>query len=315
MSGITEKTTGGALTMSEEELVSVLSNSIYPGAKLESIKMVIGYCRASRLDPLQKPVHIVPMNVKKPGSRNDYEWRDVVMPGIGLYRTQAARSGLVGIDEPEFGPMVPFPAGGKDFMVPEYCRVTVYRMVGGERCAFTGLEFWVENYATAGRDTTAPNAMWSRRPRGQLAKCAEAQALRKAFPELGAAPTAEEMQGRSFDDDLVDVNHAPAQSEGFKVGKRSTGTTTTKTATKAKKGEVIDAEPVEEQQAQQPANEQAPADEPLVGVGERKYLENKASSIGVDLNGLLEQMGGLDLERLTKSDFQQVKAELSRIGG
>ena len=27
----------------------------------------------------------------------------------------------------------------------------------------------------------------------QLAKCAEAQALRKASPEVGAAPTAEEM--------------------------------------------------------------------------------------------------------------------------
>jgi hypothetical protein len=63
--------------------------------------------------------------------------------------------------------------------------------------AFTAKEYWVENYATAGRDTTYPNAMWKRRPRGQLSKCSEAQALRMAFPEfVGAAETAEEMEGK-----------------------------------------------------------------------------------------------------------------------
>ena len=63
--------------------------------------------------------------------------------------------------------------------------------------SFTALEYWVENYATAKRDTSAPNAMWARRARGQLAKVAEAQALRMAFPEFnGGTPTAEEMEGR-----------------------------------------------------------------------------------------------------------------------
>ena len=60
MSNITT-TQNNALAISEGELMGVLRNSLYPGAKDESIKMVIGYCKASGLDPMQKPVHIVPM--------------------------------------------------------------------------------------------------------------------------------------------------------------------------------------------------------------------------------------------------------------
>ncbi|CAJ0997499.1 hypothetical protein SODG_005668 [Sodalis praecaptivus] len=47
--------------------------------------------------------------------------------------------------------------------------------------------------------TTVPNAMWKKRPYGQIAKCAEAQALRKAWPEIGQQPTAEEMEGKTLD--------------------------------------------------------------------------------------------------------------------
>src|SRR5256885_16005138 len=46
-------------------------------------------------------------------------------------------------------------------------------------------------------DTDVPNEMWSNRPVGQLEKCAEAGALRRAFPEeIGNALTAEEMEGQ-----------------------------------------------------------------------------------------------------------------------
>ena len=191
MSNVVKMENTAVAAMTEQEMMTVLQNSLYPGARPESIKLVLGYCKAAGLDPMQKPVHIVPISVKQ---GNDYAMRDVVMPGIGLYRTQAARTGeYAGITEPEFGPTKELTVGQVAMEYPEWCRVTVKRRVGGSIVDFTANERWLENYATKKRDTKWPNTMWERRPFAQLAKCAEAQALRKAFPELvGAQPTADE---------------------------------------------------------------------------------------------------------------------------
>ena len=195
MSAIT-RSENGALAMPEAEMMKVLQSSLYPGASPDSIKMVLGYCKAAGLDPMQKPVHIVPMWDSKAKCM-----RDVIMPGIGLYRTQAARSGCAGVTEPEFGPDVSENIGGTAMTYPAWCRVTVRRRIAtGEVVEFTAKEFWKENYATAGKDSSAPNAMWKKRPYGQIAKCAEAQALRKAFPEIGSEPTADEMMGKTINE-------------------------------------------------------------------------------------------------------------------
>lgn len=203
-----------ALALPEQELIELLGSSLYPGATIPSIKMALGYCKASGLDPMQKPVHIVPMWDKNLGKS-----RDVIMPGIGLYRTQAARSGqLAGISEPEFGPEQVQNIGGQECRFPEWCRVTVRReLASGTIAEFTAVEYWLENYAVKGgkERSIAPNAMWTKRPRGQIAKCAQAQALRMAFPEIGAAPTAEEMEGKALDAQVIDVTPEapPARAE------------------------------------------------------------------------------------------------------
>lgn len=299
-----------ALALKEEELIPVLQASLYPGAKPESIKLVLGYCRAAGLDPMQKPVHLVPMNVKKPGGgRDDYEWRDVVMPGIGLYRVQAARTGeLAGIDEPEFGPMLQ----GLGIEYPEWCKVTVYRMIGGQRVPFTAREFWVENYATHKRDSELPNAMWKRRPRGQLAKCAEAQALRKAFPELGAQPTADETVIDAENVIDASISAGPTNVQQFAVQRKA------KTLPPA---DVIDVETTEAAHAPEPAPTPAPAKAPssneaVVGQNEIAYLEKKAKSISKTLASVAEEIGmhGLVLEagKLSRDDFAAIKQELMR---
>jgi phage recombination protein Bet len=199
----------GALVLPESDMLLVLQSSLYPGASFDSIKMVLGYCKAAGLDPMQKPVHIVPMWDSK-SSR----MRDVVMPGVGMYRTQASRSGaFAGVTEPEFGPDTSDVIGGQEIMFPAWCRVTVKRRLPtGEIASFTAREFWRENYAVKGgkEKSVAPNAMWTKRPYGQIAKCAQAQALRLAFPELGSAPAAEEMEGKTLDAGYVEVETAAA---------------------------------------------------------------------------------------------------------
>lgn len=191
--------------MTEQQMMEVLKNSLYPGAKDESIKMVMSYCQAARLDPMQKPVHIVPMLVSTGRKDNNgydvKEMRDVIMPGIGLYRTQASRSGgYGGISDPEFGDDVTETLDEVTVTYPKWCRVTVKRIINGHIAEFSAKELWKENYATKSSKSAAPNAMWKRRPYAQIAKCAEAQALRKAFPEVGSQPTADEMEGKEMGD-------------------------------------------------------------------------------------------------------------------
>lgn len=77
---------------------------------------------------------------------------------------------------------------------PSAARVVAYR--NGE--AFPGTALWRE-YAQTKRDGDL-TAMWRDRPAGQLAKCAEALALRKAFPH--------DLSGVYTDDELANDRRA-----------------------------------------------------------------------------------------------------------
>jgi phage recombination protein Bet len=200
----------------------------------------------NHLDPMLRPVFIVPTSVKLPNGQ--YETRDVLMPGIADYRIKAARSGEYGgKSEPEFGPDVRETLSGVAVAYPAWCRITVRRIVQGQAREFVATERWLENYATAKRDTQAPNAMWKKRPYGQLAKVAEAQALRMAFPEFSAGYTREEMQGKTGADDWsgptieADKPSDARQAINDAVPLRSAAAATPRPERKA--GPVYDAEP------------------------------------------------------------------------
>ena len=193
-----------------EQSWKVLTEVTFPTAKTpEAILMALDYCKARKLDIFKKPVHIVPMWSAALGRNVETVW-----PSIMEIQTTASRTGVwAGMDRPVWGPDVTktFTGRYKDdneqwqessvtVTFPEWVAVTVYRIVGGKRCAFTEEVYWLEAYSTAGgKNSQVPTAMWIKRPKGQLSKCGKAASLRAAFPEeCGYA--AEEMDGKTLDD-------------------------------------------------------------------------------------------------------------------
>jgi len=175
-----------------------MANNLFPGAKSESVIMVWDYCVARKLDPLKKPCHIVPMQVKDQRS-GDYIWRDVVMPGIYEYRTTATRTGFyLGHSKPVYGPIVKH----LNVEAPEYCELTIYRWNESAKlkAEYPVQVFFREVAATKKDKKTSEyeiNDRWSRAPVQMLTKCTEAAGLREAFPdELGGTQTSDEMEGQ-----------------------------------------------------------------------------------------------------------------------
>lgn len=174
-----------------------LVDAIFPLAKeAESIILALSYCRARKLDPFKRVVHIVPMWNAALGRMVETVW-----PGIGELRTTAFRTRqYAGRDNAEFGPTLTRQVGNATIEFPEWCQVTAYRILSGQRYPFPGPRvYWMESYATTKKDDATPNSMWRKRPFGQLDKCAEAAALRAAFPEeIGNDYTSDEMEGKTI---------------------------------------------------------------------------------------------------------------------
>ncbi len=103
-----------------------------------------------------------------------------VQTGIDGFRLVADRTkAYAGNDDPVYN----------DELRPTKATVTVYKFVGGQRCPFTASARWSQ-YCPKGN----AGQMWERMPHLMLGKCAEALALRKAFPaELSGLYTADEM--------------------------------------------------------------------------------------------------------------------------
>lgn len=198
----------------DESQWSTLKNSLFPGARPESVLMVIDYCRARKLDPMKKPCHIVPMRVKD-AKTGDYDWRDVVMPGIYEYRTTAMRTGnYLGHSAPEYGPAIE--VGG--VTAPEWCSMTMYRAHGTAKIEFPVRVYFRECVAT--NKDGKPNDRWSKAPIQMLTKVCEAAGLREAFPdEFGGEATVEEMDGQDVIEAQVVQPIKPVQRQSEQAAK------------------------------------------------------------------------------------------------
>lgn len=187
-----------------------LCEAVFPSAKTAgSIVLALAYCKARKLDPFKRVVHIVPMWNSTLNREVETVW-----PGIAEHRTTASRTGdYAGNDAAEFGPTVRqsfkaekttsagklIKAELKDLDFPEWCQMTLYRMVQGHRVSFVGPRVYFREYFGYRKGLPVPNERWTRAPAQMLEKCAEAAALRRAYPEEMSEPVAEEMDGRTIE--------------------------------------------------------------------------------------------------------------------
>lgn len=152
-----------------KDQVALLRNTVAPNLTDDEFK-VFGYvCKWTGLDPFVRQIYALKYF---DGSSGGYKM--VVQTGIDGFRLLASRTReYAGSDAPIFQ------ENPDDPDHPLRATVTVYRFVNGEKCAFTGEARWkefakVKDGKLIGR--------WVDAGHNQLAKCAEAQALRKGFP-------------------------------------------------------------------------------------------------------------------------------------
>lgn len=204
-----------------------LCEAVFPAARsAEAVLLALDYCKARKLDPFKRTIHIVPIWDSSLGDHGGL--RESIWPGIGELRTTASRTGLyAGCEETQFGPMSRREFKGSikkgnnwqehkiDMDFPEWAQVTVYKIVKEERVAFPGPRvLFLETYGRRGRNTDMPNDRWTQSPTYMVEKCAEAAALRKAFPEeLGDEQSAEEAEGRYPADHMVDITPVPQRPQ------------------------------------------------------------------------------------------------------
>lgn len=182
-----------------EEQRKIIRDSFLGGANDAEAAMLLEIARALRLNPLKKEIYFV----KRPQWDKQLQgWKDVwaAQTGIDGFRTVAERTGQYdGQDEPEFEERT-------DGSL-KLCKVRVWRR--GISRPFVGVAYWDE-FVQFQKDQKTPVAMWGRGRHFMLAKCAEAQAIRKAFPgDIGGLTipeeTAKEDAERDISADVVEV--------------------------------------------------------------------------------------------------------------
>ena len=158
------------------EQITVIKKQLCPGISDPDLLHFGMVCQRTGLDPFARQIYAIMRGNKM-----------TIQTGIDGYRLTAARSGvLAGIDDAEYD--------SEESDNPAWARVTVYRMVQGVRCPFIAKARWSEY-----RQASSP--MWKTMPYLLLGKCAEALALRKAFPA--------ELSGMYTNDEMMQADNEP----------------------------------------------------------------------------------------------------------
>lgn len=166
------------------EDLDLVKRTIATGATDAELKLFLFDCKRRGVHPLDKLIHFT-VRKDKNGVR-----KYTPVTSIDFMRGQAAMTGeMAGSDDATFEQTGEGP--------PRAAHVTVHRLTQGHRYAYTATARWQEYCPPAGQDH-----MWRKMPHTMLAKCAEALALRKAFPQ--------QLAGLFADEELAQAEDAPA---------------------------------------------------------------------------------------------------------
>lgn len=165
---------GKDLMVVSSEQKALVKSVIFPDATDAELQLFIYECTRRGVHPLDRKIFPIKRNDGETGSK-----KITFQCSIDYFRSAALESEEYdGQDEPEFGPV--------DIQgYPEWAKVAVYRK-GIDR-PFIGIARWKEYYPGE-----KLGFMWRKMPHAQLAKCAEALAMRKAFPQKLAGLYADE---------------------------------------------------------------------------------------------------------------------------
>ena len=165
------------VAISKEQL-ELIKRTIAADATPEELDLFLFDCKRQGVHPLDRLLHFSVRTNRRTGKRTY-----TPITSIDLMRIRAHDTGeCAGIDDPVFD------SDDDD----RWATCTVWRFVKGHRCPFVATARWSEYDPGDGPDAF----MWKKMPKGQLGKCAEALALRKAFPKQlhGVYERAEMMQ-------------------------------------------------------------------------------------------------------------------------
>ena len=166
--------------------IELIKTQVAKGATDDELKMFITVCRNTKLDPFVRQVHFVKRWDSKLGREVG-----VIQVGIDGFRSIAEMSGkYAGSEDVVYKDEQEVELSKQKIIIPGSATAAVYKLMdNGERYPFTATARWTEYYPG-----DKQGYMWRKMPFGQLGKCAEALALRKAFPkQLSGLYAPEEM--------------------------------------------------------------------------------------------------------------------------